>query len=217
MRFVDVVELQLVIADDAFKDYGNEVEAEQLCKKQLADWGIEYFDLFLMHFPISLEYVDPSVRYLPGDVTDHGETGREGPSQGHWHLQFPRLFDCRYAKIRPVTLQIENNPYLVQPDLLKFAEAEGITVTGYSSFGPLSYVELKWQKAENAPPLFENHTIVSIARKHDKSPVQIILRWATQRSLAVIPKSSDPGRLLQNLNAIAFDLTRLCRAVQRTQ
>ncbi|KAH0536964.1 NAD(P)H-dependent D-xylose reductase (XR) [Glutinoglossum americanum] len=200
---------------------------EQLCKKQLADWGIEYFDLFLMHFPISLEYVDPSVRYPPGWFYDGKDDIRPGKTtiQETWqamerlvekgivksigisNFQGSLIIDLlRYAKIRPATLQIEHNPYLVQPDLLKLAEAEGIAVTAFSSFGPLSYAELEWQKAKNAPPLFENHTIVEIARKHNRTPAQILLRWATQRGVAVIPKSSDRGRLLQNLNAIGFDL-----------
>lgn len=45
-----------------------------ICKKQLQDWGIDYFDLYLIHFPISLKYVDPSVRYPPGWASDDGKT-----------------------------------------------------------------------------------------------------------------------------------------------
>ena len=40
-------------------------QVDQLSKKQLADWGLDYFDLYLMHFPVSLEYVDPAHRYPP--------------------------------------------------------------------------------------------------------------------------------------------------------
>ena len=112
----------------------------------------------------------------------------------------------RYAQIRPATLQIEHHPYLTQPALLELAKREGIAVTAYSSFGPQSFVELEWKKALDTPLLFENPKIVSISKKHGKTPAQILLRWATQRGIAVIPKSNNYQRLLQNLESTGFDL-----------
>jgi D-xylose reductase len=114
----------------------------------------------------------------------------------------------RYAKIRPATLQIEHHPYLVQPTLLKLAESEGIAVTAYSSFGPQSFIELEWQKAKDTPVLFEHSDITKIAKKHGKTPAQVLLRWATQRGLAVIPKSNNQERLKQNLEVTGFDLEK---------
>lgn len=112
----------------------------------------------------------------------------------------------RYAKVRPATLQIEHHPYLVQPTLLALAKEQGIAVTAYSSFGPQSFIELEWQKAKDTPVLFEHPVIVAIAEKVKKTPAQVLLRWATQRGLAVIPKSNDPKRLLQNLEVTDFDI-----------
>jgi D-xylose reductase len=114
----------------------------------------------------------------------------------------------RYAKIRPAALQIEHHPYLVQPTLLKLAEAENIAIVAYSSFGPQSFIELGWDKAKDTPVLFEHDLITSLAKKYNKTPAQILLRWATQRGLAVIPKSNNQNRLLQNLEVIAFDLEK---------
>lgn len=114
----------------------------------------------------------------------------------------------RYAKVRPATLQIEHHPYLVQPTLLKLAESEGIAITAYSSFGPQSFLELDWQKAKDTPVLFEHETVTSIAEKHKKTPAQVLLRWATQRGLAVIPKSNNQKRLQQNLRVTDFDLAK---------
>lgn len=112
----------------------------------------------------------------------------------------------RYARIRPATLQIEHHPYLVQPTLLKLAKSENIAVTAYSSFGPQSFIELEWQKAKDTPVLFEALSITSVAKKHNKTPAQVLLRWATQRGIAVIPKSNNQGRLEQNLHVTDFDL-----------
>lgn len=114
----------------------------------------------------------------------------------------------RYAKIVPATLQIEHHPYLTQEGLVKFAQEKGIVVTAYSSFGPQSFLELDMQRAKDTPLLMDNETIKKIADKHGKSPAQILLRWATQRDIAVIPKSNNPGRLAQNLDVTGWNLEK---------
>ena len=58
------------------------------------------------------------------------------------------------------------------------------------------------------PSLLEHPTIKKIAEKHGKTPAQILLRWATQRSIAVIPKSNNQDRLAQNLDVLSFDLSK---------
>jgi D-xylose reductase len=80
-------------------------------------------------------------------------------------------------------------------------------VTGYSSFGPQSFRELEWKKADDTPLLFDAAPVKSAAEAHKKTPAQVLLRWATQRGLAVIPKSNNPDRLLQNLDVTEFDLS----------
>ena len=202
-------------------------QVEPICRKQLADWGIEYFDLYIVHFPVALKYVAPSVRYPPGWAYDGKDdvqisnasiqetwTAMESlvhkglaKSIGISNFQGSLILDLlRYAKIRPATLQIEHHPYLVQPTLLKLASSEGIAVTAYSSFGPQSFIELEWQKAKDTPVLFEHPTVVAAAKKFNKTPAQVLLRWATQRGLAVIPKSNNPQRLKENLEVTTFDL-----------
>jgi D-xylose reductase len=57
------------------------------------------------------------------------------------------------------------------------------------------------------PSLLTHPTIKSIAQAHSKTPAQVLLRWATQRGIIVIPKSSNPARLAENLNSTDFDLT----------
>lgn len=202
-------------------------KVEPICKKQLADWGIDYFDLFVVHFPVALKYVDPKVRYPPGWEYDDksGVQLSNAPIQETWHamedlvpkglaksigisnFQGSLILDLlRYAKIRPATLQIEHHPYLVQPTLLQLAKSEGIAVTAYSSFGPQSFIELEWQKAKDTPVLFEHPAVTTIAKKHNKTPAQVLLRWATQRGLAVIPKSNNPERLKQNLEVTGWNM-----------
>jgi len=77
----------------------------------------------------------------------------------------------------------------------------------WQSFGPLSFVELDWDKAKDCPKLFDHPVIVPLAQKYNKTPAQVLLRWATQRGLAVIPKSTEAIRLVENLDSVSFDLT----------
>lgn len=218
---------ELFLVSKLWNTFHDAENVEPIAKKQLADWGIDYFDLYIVHFPIALKYVDPSVPYPPGWAYDGKDdiqlsnaaiqetwTAVEAlvakgyaKSIGISNFQGALILDLlRYAKIRPATLQIEHHPYLVQPTLLQLAKAEGITVTAYSSFGPSSFLELDWQSAKDTPLLFEHPDVVAAAKKHDKTPAQVLLRWATQRGLAVIPKSNNQGRLLQNLDVTSFDL-----------
>jgi D-xylose reductase len=78
----------------------------------------------------------------------------------------------------------------------------------YSSFGPQSFRELEWKKANDTELLFENSAVKAAASAHGKTPAQVLLRWATQRGLVVIPKSNDPKRLAENLDVNSFDLAK---------
>ncbi|KAG8728876.1 NAD(P)H-dependent D-xylose reductase (XR) [Ceratobasidium sp. 428] len=198
-----------------------------LAKKQLADWGLDYFDLFLIHFPISLKYVDPAKRYPPEWFSDDGKTVelQNSPIQETW-VEMEKLVDAgsvknigvsnmqgaliidifRYARIPPQVLQIEHHPYLTQEPLVKLANTLGLAVTAYSSFGPQSFLELNM--GQGVKSLLEGHDVIqSVASAHKKTPAQILLRWASQRGIAVIPKSNNQGRLEQNLASTDFDLT----------
>jgi len=199
--------------------------ARKLIKKQLADWGLEYFDLFLIHFPISLEYVDPAHRYPCEWFGDDGKVHlSDVPYQATWatleefvdqgltknigisNVQGALLIDImRYARIKPSVNQIELHPYLTQEGMVDLCKTFNVAVTGYSSLGPQSYVELGGDKG--APSLLSHDVVAGIASKANKSTAQVLLRWATQRGVAVIPKSNSHHRLLENLHVTDFDLS----------
>ncbi|KAF7188803.1 putative NAD(P)H-dependent D-xylose reductase xyl1 [Pseudocercospora fuligena] len=217
----------LFIVSKLWNSFHDKERVAPITEKQLKDWGIDYFDLFIIHFPIALKYVDPSVRYPPGFFDENDKLSlSKAPLEETYH-EMEKLYERglikaigisnyngsllldveRYAKIMPQTLQIEHHPYLVQQDLLDLCKSREIAVTAYSSFGPQSFLELNMQKAKDTPLLFDHNDIKSIADKHNKSPAQILLRWATQRGIAVIPKSNNQSRLAQNLDVCSFDLS----------
>jgi len=199
--------------------------AKAIARKQLQDWGLEYFDLYLIHFPIALQYVDPNHRYPPGWFGDDGKVHLENsPIHETWkamedlvdeglvknigisNFSGSLLLDVlRYARLPPQVLQVELHPYLTQEPLIKLAKELGIALTAYSSFGPQSWEELGMGK--NAESLLESSLIKSIGSKHGKTAAQVLLRWATQRGIAVIPKSNNAARLAENLGCNSFDLS----------
>lgn len=216
----------LFLVSKLWNSFHDHDRVEPICKKQLKDWGIDYFDLYIVHFPVSLKYVDPSERYPPGFTYDGKNvvTGNASiqetwqamekvqqkglaKSIGISNFNSQLIMDLlRYAKIKPATLQIEHHPYLTQEGLVKYAQGQGIAITAYSSFGPQSFLELDMKQAKDAPLLMEHNTVKRIAEKHGKTPAQVLLRWATQRDVAVIPKSNNQGRLAQNLDVTGWNL-----------
>src|SRR6185437_8737899 len=110
-----------------------------------------------------------------------------------------------YARIRPAMLQVELHPYLAQPKLLRFCQQEEIAVTGFSPLGALSYVSLGMAGAGDS--VLEQPVVREAARHHNRTPAQIVLRWGVQRGTAVIPKTSQPARLAENLAIFDFALS----------
>ncbi|KAH7375219.1 NAD(P)H-dependent D-xylose reductase [Plectosphaerella cucumerina] len=219
---------ELFLVSKLWNTFHDGDRVEPIARKQLADLGIDYFDLYVIHFPVALEWVDPEVRYPPGWHVDGKSEIRYSKATIHetWaameslvekglarsigisNFQGQLIYDLlRSAKIRPATLQIEHHPYLTQVELIKLAKAEGIAVTAYSSFGSTSFDEFDWAHAKAITPLLKHELITEIAQKLGKTNSQVLLRWSTQRGLAVIPKTNNASRLAENLDVTSFDIS----------
>ncbi|KAL7948828.1 Aldo/keto reductase [Trichoderma barbatum] len=222
----------IFITTKLWNNYHRKEHALAMAKKQNEAWGLGYIDLYLIHFPCALEYVDPAVRQYPAwwmdedgtialdkvpiretwealeTVVDQGIARSIGVS----NFQAQPLYDIlSYARHPISSLQIEHHPYLVQSDLVTMAQENGIIVTAYSSFGPQSFLELPpafSKRAKVTALLFETEPVKKATEKYNVTPAQVLLRWATQRDVAVIPKSNNHERLAQNLQVTDFDLTK---------
>jgi len=218
---------ELFITSKLWNTFHARDHVKAAAKMQLELWGLDYFDLFLVHFPVALAYVDPAHRYPPEWWGDDRKSVnlQNTPFQETWgameelvdgglvrnigvsNVAGALLVDIlSYARIEPQVLQVELHPYLTQEALLKLAKTLGIAVTAYSSFGPQSYLELGFKEGA-VKALFEQDPVVKAARAHERNPAQVLLRWATQRGIAVIPKTNDLQRLFSNLDCTSFDLT----------
>lgn len=218
---------ELVVVSKLWNNFHAPKNVEIAINKVLSDLGLDYIDVFYIHFPIAQKFVPIEEKYPPNFYC--GPNGWElenVPLLDTWKAMEKLVHDgkvksigisnftgvliedlLRGATIKPQLLQIEHHPYLVQPRLIKYAQDNGIQVTAYSSFGPQSFVELDHPKVKNVVSLFKHDTIKKIADAHSVSAGKVLLRWATQRGILVIPKSNHKERLAENFNVNDFDLT----------
>ena len=198
-------------------------------KRSLSDLRVDYLDLYLIHFPIALKHVPESTRYPAGwffdpeakpprmeydpvpiletwqameELVDQGLVKQIGVSNFSVALIRDLLTRCR---IRPSVLQVESHPYLVQSKLLRYCQQESIAMTAFSPLGAPSYIPLGM--ATQGDSVLDQPVILEIASRHSKSPAQEVLRWGVQRGTSVIPKSSNPDRLRENLDVEGFALS----------
>ncbi|KAI7825301.1 xylose reductase [Gamsiella multidivaricata] len=214
---------ELFITSKLWNTYHHKEHVPLAFNRTLTDLGLDYIDLYLIHFPISLKFVPFEERYPPEwgnmeqDPVPIHETWAAMESLVHSgkvknigvsNFTAVLLMDLlSYAKVKPAVLHIEVHPYLNNADLIKFAQSQGLQITGYSNFGPTSYVELGSPAAKNAVPLFKEENLSKIAAHHNKTVAQVILRWLVQDKIAVIPKSVNPVRLAQNADIFNFKLS----------
>lgn len=199
------------------------------CEKTLKDLGLDYLDLYLIHFPIAQKFVPIEERYPPEWITDPNADSPQVelapvPISETWGAMEQLVADgfvknigvCNfgtsllrdllsYAKTPPAALQVELHPYLTQEKLLRFCRESEIAVTGFSPLGAQSYFALNMAEAEES--VLNNETVKSVATAHDRSPAQVVQRWAVQRGTAIVPKTSSVERLKENLALFDFELT----------
>ncbi len=219
----------LWITSKLWNTYHRPEHVQAACEKTLQDLGVDYLDLYLIHFPISLQYVDVETRYPPEWFFDPGAAKPKMqidpvPLSETWKameaLQKKGLVKqigvCNYntgllhdlmayAEIKPAMLQIESHPYLSQENLIRAAQAYKMAITAFSPLGALSYVSLD-MAGENESVL-EKEVVLAAAQRVNRSSAQVVLRWGVQRNTAVIPKTVNPARLKENLALFDFELT----------
>ncbi|MEL6530387.1 MAG: aldo/keto reductase, partial [Pseudomonadota bacterium] len=201
---------------------------EMACRKTLEDLQLEQLDLYLIHFPIALEFVPFETRYPPEWVHDPDAAEPRMhkariPLHETWAAMealvdkglVKRIGVCNYnsalihdlmtyARIKPAMLQIEAHPYLTQEKLVRLAGDYGIDVTAFSPLGAQSYFELDMARKEES--LLETAPVMVAAQAHRKKPAQVLLRWGVQRGTSVIPKTTKPERMQENLDLRQFEV-----------
>jgi D-xylose reductase len=189
--------------------------------------GLDYLDLYLIHFPIATQFIPFEDRYPAGWLglhSPHMELARVPMSEtwaameqlvsnglvkniGLCNVNTAGLRDVlSYARIPPAVLQVERHPYLQQSKLLRMCKEHGIAVVGFSPLGAGSYVELCMAKQEETP--LTEQVVLDLAASKNKSPAQVVLRYGIDSGIGIIPKSSQLSRLMENFNLFDFSLSK---------
>jgi len=161
---------------------------EQAFHESLNLLGLEYVDLYLIHWPVAEKYVESW--QLMEEFYKDGLTRAIGVSNFNPH-HLDTLLET--ARIVPALNQIELHPFLLQRDVTKYFRDKGIVIAAWSPLG--------------RGRLLDNPVITAIAARYEKTTAQVILRWHLQHGSIVIPKSIHKDRIISNADLYAFALT----------
>ncbi|MEK4513385.1 aldo/keto reductase [Paenibacillus sp. FSL K6-2524] len=150
--------------------------------------GLEYLDLYLIHWPVEGKYQDAwralETLYKEGRVKAIGVS----------NFQIHHIEDLmKTATIKPMVNQVELHPQLTQTELRDFCKTQGIQIEAWS---PLMQGQL-----------LDHPVLQEIAAKHNKSIAQVILRWDLQHGIVTIPKSTKEHRIIENAAIFDFELS----------
>ncbi|XP_028597024.1 aldo-keto reductase 1B-like isoform X1 [Podarcis muralis] len=181
---------------------------------------LDYLDLYLMHSPMGIKNVkgdtlpqkDGKVLQTDVDYVDTWKAMEKLVDEGlvksigvanFNQCQLERLLSI--ARIKPDVLQVERHVYQIQRALIAFTKSKKMALTGYS---PLTSPKRPFPPGPLDPKNgMEDPVVKEIAKKHGKSPAQILIRFNIQSGIATIPKSQTPAHIIDNSKVFDFRLT----------
>ena len=171
------------------KLWPSEYENPNAVDETLERLGVDYVDLLYIHQPAGnwlAGYRQLEKAYREGKAKSIGISNFEGKYIAELETKW---------EIVPQFIQVEAHPYFTQKELRKTLDKYGIKLM---SWYPLGHGDRS---------LINEPVFAELAKKYDKSPAQIILRWHTQMGFAVIPGSKNVDHIRDNLNILDFKLT----------
>ncbi|KAE8613369.1 hypothetical protein XENTR_v10007690 [Xenopus tropicalis] len=196
-------------------------ERVRVClEKSLKDLQLDYMDLFIIHNPMEFKPGDDPLPldengkfiYHNTDIRDTWKALEKCKDAGlvrsigvsnFNHKQLELILNMPGLKYKPVCNQVECHIYLNQSKLLEFCKSKDIVLVGYSVLG--SSRDERWID-QNSPVLLEDPVLNVIAKKLNRTPAQVAMRYLLQRGVVVLAKSFTPARIQQNFQVFDFQL-----------
>ena len=203
--------------------YGNEEAVGEGVRRGMAEYGIPREDIFVITkiYPsqfgdpeaavdmalqkLDIGYIDMMLLHHPGagDVEayrimeQYVETGKiHALGLSNWYVEELTEF-LPQVTVMPALVQNEVHPYYQEQDVVPFIQEKGIVVQCWYPLGGRGYTQA----------LLNDETIAGIAAAHSVSSAKVILRWDLQRGIVVIPGSSNPEHIRENLDLFDFELS----------
>ena len=203
--------------------YGNEEAVGEGVRRGMEEYGIPREDIFVITkiYPnqfsdpeaaidmalekLDIGYIDMMLLHHPGAndvkaykaIEKYVEAGKiHSLGLSNWYVEELTEF-LPQVTIMPALVQNEIHPYYQEQDVVPFIQEKGIVVQCWYPLGGRGYTA----------DLLGNETIQSIAQAHGVSAAQVILRWDLQRGIVVIPGSSNPEHIRENLDLFGFELS----------
>lgn len=209
----------LFITSKVWNDMHGEGQVLTSCQKSLQDLGLEYLDLYFVHWPFpnyhfpgcSGDSRNPDSK--PFSVDEFMQTWRQCEELvdrklvryiGMSNMTIPKLKAVLpLCRIKPAALEMELHPSFQQPELFDFATAHNILPIGYCPIGSPSRPE-RDRTADDVADI-ELPAVAAAARAHGVHPAVICLKWAAQRGQVPIPFSVKESQYLSNLKCVTED------------
>lgn len=167
-------------------------DAAKQIDESLANFGTDYIDLVLIHWPWTYER-NAAVYAAMEEAVDAGKIRSIGVSNFNIH-HIEHLLES--ARIKPAANQMECHISLQNTRLKEYLDAEGMLLEAYA---PMK----SWRISD----VLENDSLKEIGSAHGKTPTQVALRWQIQRGVVALPKSVTPARIEENFQIFDFELS----------
>jgi diketogulonate reductase-like aldo/keto reductase len=180
-------------------DYGYD-ETLHGFEKSARKLGVDQIDLLILHQPLpsAFDRTLEAYRALETLLAD-GRVRAIGVSNfmvEHLTTLLER------AEVVPAVNQIECHPYFAQRDVQEFGAEHGILTQAWSPIGGITF----YRDGSHGSTL-DDPVIGDVATAHGKTPAQVMLRWGVQHGRSVIPKSTRPSRIAENIDVFDFELS----------
>lgn len=165
--------------------------------------GLDYVDLYLLHWPMPEDFKKTIAAYKAMETLIANGRARAIGVSNFSAEHIDRLM--RECKTVPTVNQVELHPFFIQKELSEAMKHRGIVVQSWSPIGGV-YPRNKKTGKDGAQTPMEHPVIVNLAKKHKKTPAQIVLRWHIEHGYSTIPKSVHAKRIVENFNIFDFAL-----------
>lgn len=164
--------------------------------QQLERLHTDYVDMYLLHTAIPKYY-----KYWGKEVKKLYEEGYvKSIGVCTFSLHDFELYEAELKDL-PMVNKIEISPFNTNKEIISYCKGRGVHLEAFATFGTTK------KNPVAATELLENEIITDIAKKHGKTPSQVILRWVLEQGISVVPKARGEKHLFENINVFDFELS----------